>query len=160
MGLTKTQQTIWGKARAYGFGDQAVGLTDGICAYLVGRIVHDLGLRNKFPEVPEGLPPFFGMGDFSSLVIEGVAAWKHLDNLAGPTMSLFLDNYIRGPIDRLIAEAPQKLPEFVAKMTDNGIIISIGDEELRIVRRETTFAENQHNETPDNIEDNIPVKHV
>ena len=74
MGLTKTQQTIWGKARAYGAGDQAVGLTDGMCAYLVGRIVYDLGLQENFPEVPGDLPPFFGAGDLNSLAIEDVGA--------------------------------------------------------------------------------------
>ncbi len=41
MGLTKTQQTIWENARAYGSGDQAVCLNDETCAYLVARIVHD-----------------------------------------------------------------------------------------------------------------------
>jgi hypothetical protein len=35
MSLTKTQQVIWEKARAYGSGEQAVGLTDEMCAYLI-----------------------------------------------------------------------------------------------------------------------------
>lgn len=350
MGLTKIQQTIWGKARAYGSGDQAIGLTDGMCAYLVGRIVYDLGLQENFPEVPHDLPPFFGSGDLKSLVIEGVcakelferlvkenadadmyfaclstlhkarlkyekilesqpvptldqvgprgllqygkltpaslagllfwrkwffdidnragqetgylfepviayavggipvpsrkspvkrhrdnrkgrqvdclldkkayelkirvtiaasgqgrwreeldfpidckesgyipilvvldstpnpklaelerafrdqggevykgdAAWEHLDNLAGPIMSLFLENYVRGPIDRLIAEAPQKLPEFAAKMSANHICISIGDENLLIARHESSVEENQRDEAPEDIGDNIP----
>lgn len=74
MSLTKTQQTIWEKARAYGSGDQAVGLTDEVCAYLVCRIVHDLGLQNTFPEVPRSLPPFFETDDLDSLVVPGVNA--------------------------------------------------------------------------------------
>ncbi len=350
MGLTKTQQTIWGKARAYGSGDQAVGLTDGMCAYLVGRIAHDLGLHEKFPEVPKDLPPFFQVDALSSLAIEdvdakelferlvhenadadmyfaclsalhkarlkyekilqtqpfptleqvgprgllqygklspssltgflfwlkwffdidnragqetgylfepvianaigglpvpsrkspvkrhrdnrkgrqidclldkkayefkirvtiaasgqgrwreeldfpidckksgykpilvvldstpnpklvelerafmahdgevykGAAAWKHLDNLAGPTMSLFLESYVRGPIERLIAEAPQTLPAFAAKMSGNGLCISIDGESLHIARHETVFEENQRDEVPGDIGDNIP----
>lgn len=350
MGLTKTQQTIWEKARAYGSGGQAVGLTDGMCAYLVGRIACDLGLQENFPEVPNDLPPFLGAEEPNSLVIEGVgakglferlvqenpdadmyfaclstlhkarlkyeniletqplptleqvgprgllqygkltpgalagflfwrkwffdidnragqetgylfepviayavggipvpsrlspvkrhrdnqkgrqvdclldkkayelkirvtiaasgqgrwreeldfpidckesgfipvlvvldstpnpklaelerafrdqdgevykgaSAWEHLDKLAGPTMSQFLENYVRGPIDRLIAEAPQKLPKFVAKMSGKDICISIGDESLRIFRHEETLEENQRDETPEDIGDNIP----
>lgn len=74
MSLTKTQQTIWEKARAYGSGDQAVGLTDEMCAYLVCRIVHDLGLQNTFPEVPRSVPPFFETDDLDSLVVPGVNA--------------------------------------------------------------------------------------
>lgn len=94
--------------------------------------------------------------DQNGEVYKGDAACEHLDNLAGPTMSLFLENYVRGPIDRLIAEAPQKLPKFVAKMSDNDISISIGDESLRIVRHDTTFEENQRDEAPEDIGDNIP----
>lgn len=350
MPLTKTQQAIWEKARAYGAGDQAVGLTDEMCAYLVCRIAHDLGLQKKFPESPQNLPPFFEVEDLDSLVVEGVdardlferlvqqnsdadmyfaclstlhkarlkyetiletqpiptleqvgprgllqygkigpaaltgllfwrkwffdidnragqetgylfepviayavggtpvpaknspikrhkdnrkgrqvdcllgkkayelkirvtiaasgqgrwreeldfpidckesgykpvlvvldstpnpklseleraffgqdgevykgtAAWEHLDNLAGPTMSLFLENYVRGPIDRLIKEAPQTLPKFVATMSDDSIFISVGDETFRIVRRESDIGEDQHDEAPDDIGDNIP----
>jgi len=32
MTLSRTHQTIWEKARAYGSGDQAVGLSDEACA--------------------------------------------------------------------------------------------------------------------------------
>jgi len=350
MPLTKIQQTIWEKARNYGSGEQAVSLTDEMCAYLVGRIAHDLGLNNDFPEIPRILPPFFEAEDLDSLVVEGVdarnlferliqqnpdadmyftclstlhkarlkyeniletqpiptleqvgprgllqygklapvalagllfwrkwffdidnragqetgylfepviayavggipvpamkspikrhkdnqkrrqvdcllgkkayelkirvtiaasgqgrwreeldfpidckqsgynpvlvvldstpnpklselerafldqkgevykgaAAWEHLDSLAGPTMSLFLENYVRGPIDRLIKETPQTLPKLVATMSDHSILISIGDETLKIVRRECEIEEDQHDEAPNDIEDNIP----
>jgi hypothetical protein len=350
MPLTKTQQTIWEKALAYGSGDQAVGLADGMCAYLVCRIAIDLGLQNKFPEAPKNLPPFFEAADVDSLVVEnvdsrglferlvhhssdadmyfaclstlhkarlkyeniletqpiptleqvgprgllqygklgpaalagllfwrkwffdidnragqetgylfepviayavggtpvpakkspikrhrekrkgrqvdcllgkkayelkirvtiaasgqgrwreeldfpidckksgykpvlvvldstpnpklselerafldqdgevymGTAAWDHLDHLAGPTMSLFLEKYVRGPIEQLIEEAPQTLPTFVAKMSDNSISISVGDETMQIARRESEAGEEQHDEPPDDVEDNIP----
>ncbi len=72
MGLTKTRQTIWEKARAYGSGDQAVCLDDEMCAYLVARIVHDIGLQNEFPELPAIIPSFFETEDLDSLVVEGV----------------------------------------------------------------------------------------
>lgn len=350
MPLTKTQQTFWEKARAYGSGGQAVSLTDGMCAYLVGRIVHDLGLRHQFPEIPESLPSFFVAEDLDSLVIEdvdaralferlvkqnsdadmyffclatihkarlkyetiletqpiptleqvgprgllqygklgpaalvgllfwrkwffdidnraaqetgylfepvianaiggtpipaktspikrhkdsrkgrqvdcllgnkayelkmrvtiaasgqgrwreeldfpvdckesgyipvlvvldstpnpkllelerafiaqngevykGAAAWAHLDSLAGPTMALFLENYVRGPIDKLVGKASRTLPKFIAMMSDDSISISIGDETIYIARRESEIEEEQQDEMPNDIEDNIP----
>lgn len=69
MGLTKTQAAIWQKARSLGSGSQAVGLSDPACAYLIGRIAHDLGLLSEFPEVAEDLPPFFTKEPLVSLGI-------------------------------------------------------------------------------------------
>jgi len=350
MGLTKTQQAIWEKARAYGSGDQAVGLTDEICAYLICRIASDLGLLREFPEIPNELPAFFETEELKSLVVKavdarglferlvnhnsdadmyfaclsalhkarlkyeailetqpiptleqvgprgllqygrlsppsltgflfwrkwfydidnragqetghlfepviahaiggvpvpaknspvrrhkddrkgrqvdcllgkkayelkirvtiaasgqgrwreelefpidckrsgyepvlivldgtpnpklseleqaflcqagevymGAAAWEHLERLAGPTMSLFLDNYVRGPLDRLIEETPQTLPKFAATMSHHSISISVGNDTFRIARCESGTGEDQHDEAPDDIGDNIP----
>ncbi len=349
MSLTKTQQTIWEKARAYGSGDQAVGLTDEMCAYLVCRIAYDLGLQNKFPEAPGNLPPFFEADDLDSLVVtgvdaqdlferlvkqnpdadmyfaclstvhkarlkyeniletqpiptleqvgprgllqygklgaaalagllfwrkwffdidnragqetgylfepviayalggtpvpakkspirrhkdnqkgrqvdcllgkkayelkirvtiaasgqgrwreeldfpvdckesgykpvlvvldgtpnqklseledaffrqdgevyKGISAWEHLESLAGPTMSLFLDKYVRAPIDGLIEDAPLILPKFVSTISDDSISITVGDETFRIVRRESAIREEQHDKPPDDFGDAI-----
>ncbi len=80
----------------------------------------------------------------------------HLDNLAGPTMSLFLENYVRGPIDRLIEEAPKMLPELGVTMSDSNIQIRIGEETLRISRRLVDIEEDSHDEAPDDIQNNIP----
>jgi len=350
MSLTKTQQAIWEKARAYGAGEQAVGLTDEMCSCLVGRIAYDLGLKNDFPEIPPKLPNLFEAEDLDSLVVQnvdarmlferlvrknsdadmyfaclatlhkarlkyetiletqpiptleqvgprgllqygklgpaalagllfwrkwffdidnragqetgylfepviayavggtpvpakkspvkrhkdkkkgrqvdcllgkkayelkirvtiaasgqgrwreeldfpidcsesgykpvlvvldstpnpkllelekaftdqdgevykGATAWEHLDSLAGPTMSLFLENYVRGPIERLICEAPKALPKFAATMSDDRIEITVGSEKLRIFRREAEVEDSHHDEAPDDIGDNIP----
>jgi len=350
MPLTKTQQAIWEKIRAYGSGGQAVGLTDGMCAYLVGCIAHDLGLKDLFPEISVDSPSFFAAEDLDSLVVEcvdaralferlvemnsdadmyfaclailhkarlkyekiletqplptleqvgprgllqygklnprtlagllfwrkwffdidnragqetgylfepviayaiggtpvpaikspikrhkdqrkgrqidclldrrayeikiritiaasgqgrwreeldfpvdcqesgykpvlvvldgtpnpklaelerafvarggeaykGAAAWEHLDSLAGPTMALFLERYIRGPLDRIIEAAPQTLPKFVATLSDAGIDLTVGDETLHIVRREAGIEGPHRDEAPDDIGDNLP----
>jgi len=74
MSLTKTQQIIWVKARSFGAGEQAVGLTDAMCAYLVGRIALDLGLGGDFPEIPSNLQSFFGAQDLNSLIVSNVDA--------------------------------------------------------------------------------------
>ena len=86
----------------------------------------------------------------------GAAAWEHLDKLAGPAMSLFLETYVRGPIERLIENAPETLPTFIAKMSDNNISIAVGSETFHIVRHESETNEDQHDEPPDDVEDNIP----
>lgn len=70
-------------------------------------------------------------------------------------MALFLENYVRAPIDRLIKEAPQTLPKFVATMSNGGITLSVGDETLSIVRRESEIGADQHDEAPDDIGDSI-----
>ena len=73
MGLTKAQATIWQKARSLGNGAQAIVLTDDCCAYLVGRIVQDLGLVDHFPEFREPLPAFFSPEPLESLVVTGLS---------------------------------------------------------------------------------------
>lgn len=90
-------------------------------------------------------------------VYTGIAAWNHLENLAGPTMSLFLDHYIRGPIDRLVKEIPPILPKFVSTMSDDSISITVGDETFRIVRRESEIGAERHDEAPDDIGDHVPA---
>jgi hypothetical protein len=71
MGLTKTQQSIWNKARTLGSGGQAIALSDPVCAYLVARIAHDLGLAKKLSGVPGKLPDFFASQDLDTLVLSG-----------------------------------------------------------------------------------------
>lgn len=69
MALTKAQEALWQKARSLGSGGQAVGLTEAMCAYLVGRIAIDLGLSDTFPELPGELPDFF-RSSLSSLALD------------------------------------------------------------------------------------------
>ena len=89
-------------------------------------------------------------------VYTGAQAWKHLDDLAGPTMSMFLEKYVRGPIDQIISEAPETLPEFGAMMEDGTIVIRIGDERFMISRRDAGEPESDHDQPPDEIEIDIP----
>lgn len=60
----------------------------------------------------------------------GEQAWQHLEMRAGPTMSRFLRNYVRGPINSLLCEAPQKLPSLHLSDSDGEIMITIGNERL------------------------------
>ena len=350
MPLTRLQHTIWEKAQAYGSGDQAVGLSSEMCAYIICRIIHDLNLQNSFPEIPQTVSSFFGVADSSQLIVPGIdakkifeklldicgdadmyfaclstlhkarlkyeailmtqpiptleqvgprgllqygklspaalagllfwrkwffdidnragqetgylfepviayavggnpipakkspvkrhrderkgrqidcllgykayelkirvtiaasgqgrwreeldfpidcsasgykpvlvvldgtpnpkleelerafidqggeaysgsSAWEHLDNLAGPTMSLFLEKYVRGPIEKLIQDAPTTLPTLIARMNNNHICVSIGNETLNILRHEDANIEGTNDSSPDDIGDNFP----
>lgn len=74
MALTRSQAAIWQKARSLGSGAQAVRLDDGACAYLIGAIAHDLGIADRFPELPGGLAAFFADVPIGSLTIPGFEA--------------------------------------------------------------------------------------
>lgn len=72
MALTRTQAAIWQKARSLGGGGQAVALDDATCNYLLGRIVLDLGLGTRFPEVPGSLPELFSSARADELLLPGL----------------------------------------------------------------------------------------
>lgn len=73
MGLTKSQAAIWQKARSLGAGAQGISISDEVCAYLVGRIILDLDLRERFPDLAD-LSPLFTNESSESLVLTGVDA--------------------------------------------------------------------------------------
>lgn len=64
----------------------------------------------------------------------GRDAWKHLDDAAGSTMSIFLENYVRSTLTTLLAEVPEVLPDLCLGMDGNQLRISISGECLTIER--------------------------
>jgi hypothetical protein len=72
MTLSKTQEAFITKVRAVGGGELGVALDDEVCSYLIGVIVSDLGLLDKFPEIPQDLPPFFGKQSLNELRLAGL----------------------------------------------------------------------------------------
>ena len=83
MGLSNSQRAIIERARALGSGEQAVALTDEMCAYLVAVIADDLGLRNKFPEFKGKVTPFFTTTPLRDLQIGGVDFTALYERLLG-----------------------------------------------------------------------------
>lgn len=83
MTLTRSQATIWEKARSVGAGDQGVVLSDAICAYLIGRIVLDLGQDAAFPEIPRELPLLFTDKPAGTLVLPATDSRILFERLVG-----------------------------------------------------------------------------
>ncbi len=52
-------------------GDLGVALDYEQCAYLVGRIVLDLGLHHTFPEIPSDLAGFYTTPNLTELQLPG-----------------------------------------------------------------------------------------
>lgn len=66
----------------------------------------------------------------------GEEAWQHLEDLAGQTMSTFLEKYVRAPLKDLLDNAPDRdsLPELCIRLNEGKLIISIAGETLSIER--------------------------
>ena len=80
----------------------------------------------------------------------GDAAWQHLEEQAGPTIAIFLEKYVRGPLAQLLASAPNReaLPDMVVKQRDGSITVQIGDEQFVFERpiRENMLEEDDDGE--------------
>lgn len=85
----------------------------------------------------------------------GGQAWMHLEALAGSTMAKFLSNYVRGPIEALLHEACDTLPDLSIAMREGTIIVSVGDETL-VIRREADGDGSELDEIPEDVSDEIP----
>lgn len=86
----------------------------------------------------------------------GEAAWQHLDVMAGETMSIFLEKYVRRPIQDLLDRAQDHLPDFVAKWTPEAIRIEIGKDSLQIHREPCDSAVEGGDDLPDDAAEEIP----
>ncbi len=92
----------------------------------------------------------------SGEVYKGAEAWNHLESMAGPTMSLFLERYVRIPIQSLLSDAPDSLPEFHARMDSGTITLSIGDERFLIQRAAVATQVEDEEALPPDVADQIP----
>ena len=64
----------------------------------------------------------------------GDDAWAYLNGQAGRPLSHFLRKYVREPIQTLLAEVPEELPELVLRMDRSEFAASLAGEELRVQR--------------------------
>jgi hypothetical protein len=64
----------------------------------------------------------------------GDAAWSHLEEAAGQVMSIFLDKYVKAPMQQVLNSSPDELPDITFGMKDNMFSIIVGDELVRFKR--------------------------
>lgn len=66
----------------------------------------------------------------------GLDAWQHLEELAGASIAVFVEKYVRVPLASLLDEAPARdaLPDMSIRQILDNIIITIDGEELLITR--------------------------
>ena len=83
MALSQAQCAMVEKVRAVGGGGQGVALSDNACAYILGTVIVDLGLKAEFPEFPKELPAFFSAEQVKSLEVQSVPFLPLLERLVG-----------------------------------------------------------------------------
>lgn len=87
----------------------------------------------------------------------GAAAWRHLDEAAGPTMARFIEKYVRQPIDALLREVPEKgLPRLTLTMEERRLGITVGRESVEVTRAPTKNEAGDEDELPEDVDDTIP----
>jgi hypothetical protein len=64
----------------------------------------------------------------------GERAWTHLEQAAGPTMSIFIEKYVKNPVQHVIDETPTGLPDITFKMTKDDFSFSIEDQLVKYIR--------------------------
>jgi hypothetical protein len=86
----------------------------------------------------------------------GDAAWQHLETEAGDVMGRFLEQYVRRPIQALLAVAPRSLPPLTATNREHSIDITIGNDLVQIMRSHDTVTGDDDDEMPDDIDEQVP----
>ena len=83
----------------------------------------------------------------------GELAWKHLNEMAGPTMASFLDRYVHGPIQALMGGASHLLQPLTIHTEAKNIEIAIGKESFSIVRDSEEEAAHEFMSLPDDVDE-------
>jgi hypothetical protein len=86
----------------------------------------------------------------------GERAWAHLESLAGETMAEFLDRYVRGPIQTLLAEGDKPLLDLHARAQQNAIDIGVGRETLHISRSTPQPTDDTDDPMPPDADEAMP----
>lgn len=87
----------------------------------------------------------------------GDSAWKHLNDAAGPVMGIFLDRYVHGPIQSLLDEAFEDLPNITFSTSKSLIMIDVGSERVEINRGGSEDYNQESNDPfPLDIDEELP----
>ena len=97
--------------------------------YLPVLIVFDPTPNPKLEELADG---FRRVGGEAYI---GNDAWEHLENAAGRVMSLFLEKYVKFPIQRILESSPEELPEITFKMSSGSFSVAVNGEVTEFARK-------------------------
>jgi len=87
----------------------------------------------------------------------GDKAWNHLKEEAGEIMSKFIDRYVEEPLQKLLEEAPQKLPSSLVTLDHaNNIRITVGNDSLDIQRQPIAELGDGEDELPEDVDEELP----
>ena len=88
----------------------------------------------------------------------GEHAWRHLEELAGTTMSKFLQLYVRQPIDDLLSNTPAEgeMPDIQLRMDGRSLLVSIGGDEFSVQREPRGENETGSDELPEGADEIVP----
>lgn len=87
----------------------------------------------------------------------GQAAWEHLGAVAGLAMARFLEIYVHTPLQALLKEAPQVLPDLTLRMRNDRIIMEVGPEYLTIQRDVAGEISASEDILPEDVDDESPI---
>lgn len=87
----------------------------------------------------------------------GQAAWDHLASVAGSTMARFLEVYVHSPLQELLKETSQELPDLTLRMSTDHIIMEIGVEYITIQRNKTEEVTTENDKLPEDVDEEGPT---
>ena len=72
-------------------------------------------------------------------------------------MARFLEIYVHSPLQELLKEAPQELPDLTLRMSNDRIIMEIGEEYLTIQRNKTEEVTAENDKLPEDVDEEGPT---
>lgn len=122
------------------------------CGYTPALLVLDSTENDKLTELTAAFE------DAGGMAYVGDAAWQHLEDEAGETMSTFLEKYVRHPMQDLLAAVTDELPPMTLTLEGHVVSFKMGDHVLEI-QRETGLGELDEEEEaglPDDVDEGLP----
>ena len=86
----------------------------------------------------------------------GQDAWDHLESMAGRTMAKFISKYVHVPIEALLTDAPENLPDITFSMHDDELVIEVAGEQLIVQRQPSGALAEGPDELPEDVAGDTP----
>lgn len=90
--------------------------------------------------------------DADGEVYIGQNAWEHLATVAGTTMSRFIQLYVHEPIQSLLHNVPDQLPDMKLQMSSEHIIITVGHDTVTVLRGKEENTRVELDEMPEDVD--------